>query len=127
MANTVVTTLAPTLNAITASTSTAAVADTIDLAEIFDITICKDGKSFIEIANVSAANGTVTFSLAAGAMWGSTVALTGSITQGLTKIIQVDSAKFKAANGVMALTVTPASGKKLKTDHALTVRAVALV
>lgn len=126
MANTAVTNLTMALNTAKDYTTTAAVADTANLAEIFDLDIPKDGMTIIFINNVSALNGTVTFSLAAGDMWGATVALTGSVEQGKSTALQVDSARFKKSTGLMALTVTPASGKKLKTDHALTVQTLTL-
>lgn len=126
MANTALTTIKPSINTSTVSTATAATADTIDLAEVFDVIINKDCKAYIEINNVSGANGTVTFSLAAGEFWQATSALTGSVAQGVSKIIQIESAKFKKKDGKMALTITPASGKKLKTDHTLTVKVVEL-
>jgi hypothetical protein len=127
LANTTVTNLQMALNTAKDYTTTAATADTADLAEVFDLTVPKDGKTLIQISNVSALNGAVTFSLAAGDMWGATSALTGSIAQGKTTMLQVDSARFKKSTGLMALTVTPASGKKLKTDHTLTVQTISLV
>jgi hypothetical protein len=126
MPNTVITTLLPAMNAGTVSTPTAATADTADLAEIFEITLDKDGKSYIEINNVSAINGTVTYSVAAGEFWMGIAALTGSVAQGVSKIIQLESAKYLKKDGKFYLTITPASGKKLKTDHALTLKAVKL-
>lgn len=129
MPNTTITNIQAVLNTAVISTATAATADTADLAEVFDITLTKSaGKSVIEINNVSAINGTVTFSLAAGTgFWPGTAALTGSVAQGVSKVIQVEDAKFKSAAGVMALTITPASGKKLKTDHTLTLSVCQLV
>ena len=129
MPNTAITNINATLNTKVVSTSTAATADSADLAEVFDITLTKSGgKAYIEINNVSGANGTVTYSIAAGtAFWASTVALTGSVAQGTSGLIQVDTARVKNASGVITLTITPASGKKLKTDHTLTLKVVQLV
>lgn len=128
MANTVLTNIQAILNTAVVSTPTAAVADVADLAEIFEITLTKSaGKSYIEINNVSGANGTVTFSLAAGTEYGgSSVALTGSVAQGVSRLLQVDDMKYKTA-GLMTLTITPALGKKLKTDHTLTIKVGQLV
>lgn len=126
MANTAVTPITLSLNTAAEYTTTAATADTADLAEVFDLTMPKDGKCLLLINNVSALNGTVTWSLAAGEMWASTVALTGSIAQGKSYLLQVESAKYMKKTGKMALTITPASGKKLKTDHALTLQTVTL-
>lgn len=128
MANTAITNISMTLNTGVVCTPTAATADTIDLAEVFDFTESKAGKYLIIINNVSAVNGTVSFSLAAGDQWGATTALTGTIAQGVSKALEVDSAKYKVGStGKMSLTITPASGKKLKTDHALTVAGIQLI
>ena len=59
-------------------------------------------------------------------MWAKTVALTGTILQGTSQVLEVDTAKY-LDGGDMALTITPASGKKLLTDHALTIQAIQLV
>lgn len=126
MANTAITTIAATLNAAKVSTATAATVDTIDLIEVFDITPVRDSGFYIEINNVSGASGTVTYSLAAGDLYAATAALTGSVAQGVSAIICPESAKYKKSTGKYALTITPASGKKLKTDHTLTVKAVNL-
>jgi hypothetical protein len=126
MSNTTVTTIELELNTATEYTTTAATADTANLAEVFDLDMPKDGRCIVIINNVSGVNGTVTWSLAAGDFWASTAALTGSIAQGKSYILQVDSARFKQSDGKMNLTITPASGKKLKTDHALTIQTIKL-
>lgn len=127
MANTAITTIAAGINASTVSTATAATVDTINGAEIFDITPVRDSGFYFEIANVSAANGTVTWSLAIGDYYAApAAALTGSVAQGVSAIIVPESAKYKQSDGTYTLTITPASGKKLKTDHTLTVKAVNL-
>lgn len=63
------------------------------------------------------------FSLAPGEFWASGVALTGTVAafDSTLSVIVVESAKYKKANGTMSLTLTPASGKALKTDHAAAV------
>lgn len=126
MANTVITTISATINAGTVSTATAATADTASLAEVFDITPVRDSGFYIEINNVSDANGSVSYSLAAGDFYAATAALTGTVAQGVSKVIVPESAKYKQSDGTYTLTITPATGKKLKTDHALTLKAVNL-
>ena len=126
MANTAITTISATINAGKVSTATAATVDTIDLIEVFDITPVRDSGFYIEINNASGASGTVTYSLAVGDSYASpAAALTGSVAQGVSAIICPESAKYKKA-GKFVLTITPATGKKLKTDHTLTVKAVNL-
>ena len=127
MPNTAITNIQAVLNTAVTSTGTLCTADTADLAEVFDITLTKSaGKAYIEIFN-SAAVGTVTFSLAAGTGYGgSAVALTGSVLQATSKLIQVDDAKYKTG-GVMTLTVTPSAGAKLKTGNIVYVKVGQLV
>lgn len=126
MADSAITNIAMTLNAGVVATATAAVADTADLAEVFDFTPKKGSKYLIVINNISAANGTVSVSIAAGVQFGANAALTATIAQGVSKAFQVDTAKYVDASGIINVTVTPASGKKLKTDHTLTVQGIQL-
>lgn len=123
---TAITNIQTVLNVGTLSTPTAATADTANLAEVFTLTPTKT-KYVVQIDNVSGSNGSVTFSLAAGTQWAATDALTGTILQGTSQVLEVDTAKYVGASGAMSLTVTPASGKKLLTDHALTIQAIQLV
>ena len=125
MANTVLTNIQTTLNSGVLSTGTLCVADTADLAEIFDITLTKS-KAIIVINNTAAA-GTITYSIAAGTQFGGATALTGSVAQSTSRVLELDTAKYKNASGVIALTVTPASGAKLKTGNVVTIQAIQLV
>ena len=110
------------LNTVNPISTTAATADTADLAEVFTFTPSVFGNKYIiEINNVSASNGTVTYSLAAGAAWAGSAALTGSVAQGIRSQLVVETGKYLSSSGTLSLTITPASGKKLKTDHTLTV------
>ena len=126
MPNTAITMLNLTRNGQKEFTTTAATADTADLAEVFDITPTADDKMYIQINNVSGTNGSVTWSLAAGDFPMAVGALTGTIPQGKSYLIQVETGRYKKNTGKLALTITPASGKKLKTDHTLTVQSVQL-
>ena len=125
MANTVLTNIQTTLNSGVLSTGTLCVADTADLAEIFDITLTKS-KAIIVINNTAAA-GTITYSIAGGTQFGGATALTGSVAQSTSRVLELDTAKYKNASGVIALTVTPASGIKLKTGNVVTIQAIQLV
>lgn len=127
MPNTVITTISAEINKGVVSTATAATVDTAGTAETFEITPVRDSGFYIEINNVSAVNGSVTYSLDVGDYYAAPFGpLTGTIAQGASAIICPESAKYKKSTGKLVLTVTPASGKKLKTDHALTVKAVNL-
>ena len=107
---------------------TAATADTADLAEVFEVTPTKaDNNYIIEISTPTALAGIMTYSIAAGDFFASTVAKTGSVAAGKTEIIQLEGAKYIQDTGKVLVTLTPASGKKLKTDHAATITAIELV
>lgn len=115
------------LNAITTITDNPATSSTIDQTEVFTITPTKsDGKVAIIIEN-GPTQGTVTYSIAAGGYWAAGSALTGSVAQGTSRVIELESAKYKAQAGTIAITFTPASGKRLATDHALVVQVIQMV
>lgn len=127
MPNTDVTIKQLVINAQTEYAPTAATATGANTAEVFDIAPTKrDGKLLIIIDNVATDQGSVTWSLAAGDFWASTVALTGTIAQGKKYALEVESAKYLQSDGKMNLTITPATGKILLTNHALTVGAIQL-
>ena len=127
MANTIITNIKTSLNAAVLSTAILATSDTIDLAEIFDITPTKS-KTIIIINNTAAAAGTVTFSIAAGNQFGSAgAALTGTVAQATSKVLELDTAKYMGDGGVITLTITPTSGAKLKTGNIVTIQVIELV
>ena len=110
-------------NVIKALTTTAATATVINTAEVFKIAPTKRDDDFILlIKNTSGANGSVTFSLEQGDFWASpSIPLTGTVVQGATALLRIESAKYLQGDGTLLLTVTPATGKILLTDHALEV------
>lgn len=122
---TAITNIQAALNTAVTATATLATADTADLAEVFTLTPTKS--KVVYIINNTAAAGTVTFSLAAGTQFNKSVALTGSVLQSTSKVLEVDTAKYVGALGAMSLTVTPASGAKLKTENIVTIQAIQLV
>lgn len=123
---TAITNIQTVLNTGTLSTATAATATVADATEVFTFTPTKS-KYVIQINNVSASDGSVTYSIAKGTHWAATVPLTGTILQGTSQVIELDTARVKGALGVISLTLTPASGKILLTDHELTIQAIQLV
>lgn len=113
-------------NTITTITDNPATSSVIDATEVFTITPTKaDYKVIIEIDN-GPTNGTVTYSIAAGAYWAAGSALTGSVAQDTKRGIVLEGAKYKSAAGTIVITFTPASGKRLLTDHLLKVRVIQL-
>jgi hypothetical protein len=114
-------------NTITTITDNPATSSTIDQTEVFTFTPTKaHHKYVIEIEN-GPTHGTITYSIAAGDFWAAGSALTGSVAQATKRGIVLDFAKYKLQGGTIVITFTPASGKRLATDHALVVRAIQMV
>lgn len=126
MAVSVTNTSITTFNTEVELTPNAATSTTIDETEVFTITpTVADHKVLIEVVN-GAGHGTLAWSVAAGDYWAAGDALTGSVADGKTELIILEGAKYKAQAGTVALTLTPASGKRLLTDHAAEVNAIEL-
>lgn len=105
-------------------TANAATATVADASEVFTITLTKaDYKSVIEISNVSGSDGTLTYSFAAGDLWAK-AEVTGEVAQGETSVIEVEGGKVMQDDATILLTLTPADGKILLTDHEATVQVV---
>lgn len=107
-----------TLNAFQAVTKMAADADTANLAQDFIYTPTgKDGKIaiFLQVANT---HGAVATTIAAGVRAFAAPAKTDSVAQNTTGLVQIETGKYMLANGTIKITLTPASGKKLASEHA---------
>ena len=129
MSNTAVTNVTLTAYGTEAAfASTAATATGASAAEIFDITPTKVGsKLLIGIVNAAANQGAVAWSIAAGGLWAAGAAKAGSVAQGATEIIQIETGKYLGTNGKIAITLTPATGKILLTNHVAAVYAIEMV
>ena len=105
----------------------AATADAANLAEVFTITPSKgQDKMVIEVA-VANSHGTVACSLGAGSEFWASAAKTFNAVQNKTSIFHIsDIARFLTSASTILLTLTPASGKKLLTDHTATVAVIEL-
>jgi hypothetical protein len=86
----------------------------------------KDNKVLIGI-QVADTHGTVTWSVANGVGVFARGAKTGSTAQATTDVIQLESGNYASATGTISITFTPASGKRLTSDHALNVFATELI
>lgn len=107
---------------------TAATALVADATEVFAITPTKQGsKLLIGIVNGASNQGAVAWSIAAGGLWAAGSAKAGSVAQGKTEIVQIDTAKYLSTAGKIAITLTPADGKILKTNHVAAVYALEMV
>ena len=106
-----------TLNTKQALTMMAADADTANLAQKFIYTPTgKDNKIVIGI-QVGDTNGAVAHSIKAGAGVFGAAAKTGSTAQATTGIFQIETGKYAQTDGTVEINLTPASGKKLASEH----------
>lgn len=118
MAVTVTNSLIAALNADQTLTPNAATSSVIDATEVFTITPTgKPNKTSIGFVN-GAGHGAYTYSIAKGGrVFQAGAAKTGSIAAGATEVIQLDIGRYASTTGTIVVTLTPASGKRLATDH----------
>lgn len=118
MANTTVTNVQLKMNDAVEMAYTAATADTADLAETFEFTPTRAQQKLVfAVNNASALNGTLKAKFKSGAFFASIGDVEKDVAQGKVALFEIDTAKFKTATGKILVVLTPASGKKLKTDH----------
>jgi len=119
MAVAVTNTAVTALNADQTLTQNAATSAVIDAVEVFTITPTKKpNKTLVAFVN-GAGHGAFTYSIAVGAgVFKASAAKTGSIAAGATEVIQLDLGRYLSATGTVVVTLTPANGKRLLTDHA---------
>jgi hypothetical protein len=121
-----VTNVTLTLNTEGVFASDAATETVINTAQAFNVTPTKaDNKVLIGIVN-GAGHGALAWSIAAGGFWGAGAAKTGSCADGKTEVIVLEGGKYASAAGVYVITLTPATGKILLTNHAAAVYAIEL-
>jgi hypothetical protein len=106
-------------------TANVATTDTANTAQAFVITPTeRDAKMAIMLTN-GPTHGTVSCVISAGTgYWAAKAAKTITVAQATSKIIYLESAAFKLADGTIVITATPASGKKLASEHVFTVSVV---
>lgn len=92
---------------------------TIDDTETLTITPTKRGnKLVIIISEVSGTDGTMTIDVAAGDYWAALAMTQVSVAQGTSVAIMLQAAAHKGkTTDTIVITITPASGKKIWTDH----------
>lgn len=105
-------------------TKNAATSSVIDATEVFTITPTKADANMVISLTVATGHGAVAYSVAAGGQWASVSALTGSVAEAATEAIVLEGAKYKSTSGTYVITLTPASGKRLLTDHAATMQVI---
>jgi hypothetical protein len=128
MAVTVTESVISALNTITTVTSNAATAEVDNTGEAFTIDITRPGNKVAIIigGTGSAADGDMTYSIAAGGHWAGE-AITGTVTKNTEKMIQVDTAKVTSTSGTIVVTLSPAATDNLKTNHAAYMKVIELL
>ena len=108
-------------------TATAATATVIDTPEEFTYTPTGKANKVVFGIAVGASNGAVKvkFTKAPG-VFGS-VDLEITAAEGKTTVVQVEQGRYVQADGTFKITMTPATGKILKTDHAASIYAIETV
>lgn len=127
MAVTVTNTTLSAYDTETTVTANAATSSVVDATEAFTITPTKASNKVAIIFTNGAGHGAYTWSLPVGDLWASdtATALTGSIADGATEVIQLEDGKH-LKDGKYIITLTPASGKRLLTDHAASMEVLEL-
>lgn len=104
----------------------AATADVADTAEVFTITPAKGMDKMMIQISVANTHGAVAASLGAGSFWARKAQAWSCVQNVISVFAVVDIARFKTAAGTILLTLTPASGKKLLSEHVATVQVIEL-
>jgi len=126
MAVAITNTLIAALNTDQAVTFNAATADTANLAEVFTYTPTgKDSKIVLGFENTT---GILSYSIAKGAgVFQAAAAKTGTVAATSSDVIQIETGKYLSAAGTVLITLTPAAGTKLLTNHAASMFALELI
>jgi hypothetical protein len=118
MAVTITNTKLVSMNTGLAMTANAATSTVIDTAEVFTATPTRPDYKLVYIIYNGSGHGAITYSIAVGDFWAGTSAVTGSVAAGASVAIELEGGRVKQDDGTVAITLTPASGKRLLTDHA---------
>lgn len=114
-----------TVKVLAADAATSTVANT---AEAFTFTPTKAGRKILILVTEAGSAGDIACSLGAGSEFWASDAQTFTAESGEISAFQIeDVARFLTSSDTIVLTLTPATGKKLATDHAATVQVIELV
>ena len=117
MAVTITNTKIAALNTDQALTFNAATSAVNDATEVFTYTPTnKDSKILIGIKN---GTGILSYSIAVGdGVFAAAAAKTGTVAADTTDVIQIETGKYQKTAGTILITLTPAAGTALLTNHA---------
>ena len=127
MADLAITNTAVALNTVVAIPATvAATEDGAGTAQNMVITPTKADAQLVIRAKVADTNGAVALTVTKGDHWAATADLALSCAQATDNVFILEGGKYTQSDGTIVITATPASGKKLKTDHAFVMSAFQL-
>lgn len=106
------------LNAFQTVTIMAADADTANLAQDFIYTPTGKDNKIAVFVSVADTHGAVATKLVGGVGAFGIADKSDSVAQNTTEFAQIETGRFRQADGTIKLTLTPASGKKLASEHA---------
>jgi len=116
------------VNTVKVLAADAATETTANKAEAFTITPTKAGRKILILVTETSNAGAITCSLGAGSEFWASDAQTFTAATNKTSAFQIeDVARFLTSSDTIVLTLTPANGKRLATDHAATVQVIELV
>lgn len=116
------------VNTVKVLAADAATESNANKAEAFTITPTKAGRKILILVTETSNAGDITCSLGAGSEFWASDAQTFTAATNKTSAFQIeDVARFLTSSGTIVLTLTPANGKRLATDHAATVQVIELV
>lgn len=97
---------------------TVATESTADTSEVFNITPdYADYKNVLEIGNPEG-TGAVTVTIPAGELWGGKGDLSFEVATGTAKVVELEEGRFGNADGIIPVSLAPASGEDLATMEA---------
>lgn len=114
------------LNVAQAITLMSADADTADLAQTFIYTPTGKDNRIAFVLEIANTHGAVAYEIEAGQGVFATPKRSESIAQNTREIIQIETGRYMKTGGTINIKCTPASGKRLTSDHALKIWAIEL-
>ena len=95
-----------------------------DKTDVYSITPTSPTEKIVITCSNADSHGSVKLSVAAGGFHSAGSALTLEIPENTTNSFVLDPSKYLSKAGVYVITATPATGKKLLTNHAFTMTVI---
>jgi len=99
--------------------------NTVDEYDRFEITPTRGTDQLVIYIRETGNEAGATFSIAPGVFWAA-FPLSGTITENVMNLIQIESGKYLDADGKIQLSIFPAAGGNLNTDHGIIIGLIQL-